>query len=350
MYKLIIKPFLFQFDPEKAHKITVGILKFICNIPLGSQVLKAFFNYQHPALHTNIFGLQFPNPVGLAAGFDKDGHYLSEMECLGYGFIEVGTVTPLAQSGNPKPRLFRLPKDNALINRMGFNNLGAEALALRLKAKKTKLIIGGNIGKNKDTPNENAADDYIKCFNTLFPYVDYFVVNVSSPNTPGLRALQDKEPLTNLLNLLQALNKAKTSPKPILLKIAPDLTSEQLDEIIEIIMLTEISGVIATNTTIARSGLNTDDKELSEIGNGGLSGSPLTKKSTEVINYLYKKSKASFPIIGVGGIQSADDAIDKLKAGASLIQIYTGMIYEGPSLIKTINKRLVEIGYNSKIN
>ncbi|HMG15241.1 MAG TPA: quinone-dependent dihydroorotate dehydrogenase, partial [Saprospiraceae bacterium] len=257
LYKLLIKPFLFQFEPEKAHAITVKILKIICAIPFGKQILKAVFSYQHPDLRTDVLGLHFPNPVGLAAGFDKNGHYITEMECLGYGFIEVGTVTPVPQAGNPHPRLFRLPKDEALINRMGFNNLGAEALSIRLKNKKSNLIIGGNIGKNKDTPNELAADDYEKCFQLLYPYVDYFVVNVSSPNTPGLRALQDKEPLTALLNRLQSLNNENKFPKPILLKIAPDLTAGQLDEIIEIIATTGIAGIIATNTTISRDHLST---------------------------------------------------------------------------------------------
>ncbi len=350
LYKLLIKPFLFQFEPEKAHKLTVRLLTIICSLPFGKQILKALFSYQHPNLVTNIFGLQFPNPVGLAAGFDKNGEYITEMECLGYGFIEVGTVTPIAQDGNPMPRLFRLPHDNALINRMGFNNKGADALSNRLKNQNTNLIIGGNIGKNKDTPNEEATNDYEKCFLLLFPYVDYFVVNVSSPNTPGLRALQDKEPLTNLLNHLQALNLKRDKPKPILLKIAPDLSNEQLDEIIEIMGTTGIAGIIATNTTVSRGGLTMSDAELSKIGNGGLSGKPLNKRSTEVISYLYTKSKGSFPIIGVGGIQSANDAIEKLNAGATLVQIYTGMIYEGPAMVKSINKELVKIGYNKKIN
>lgn len=350
MYKILIKPFLFLFNPEKAHYITVKLLHFVTGLPFGKAIMKGCFLIESPKLHTHIFGLDFPNPVGLAAGFDKDGKYISEMESLGFGFIEVGTVTPKPQSGNPKPRLFRLPKDNGIINRMGFNNEGVEALVHQLKSRNSKIIIGGNIGKNKDTPNDLATSDYDISFRALFPYVDYFVVNVSSPNTPDLRQLQDKEPLTNLLNHLQELNKTNLVPKPILLKIAPDLTTGQLDDIIEIVKTTGIAGVIATNTTISRANLKTSEVEIEAIANGGLSGKPLTDRSTEVIRYINEKSGGSIPIIGVGGIHSALDAEEKLKAGASLIQLYTGMIYEGPSLIKSINKHLLKIGYNSKLN
>jgi dihydroorotate dehydrogenase len=295
-------------------------------------------------LKRELFGLTFDNPVGLAAGFDKNASMYNDLAYCGFGFIEIGTVTPLGQPGNPKPRLFRLKKDSALINRMGFNNDGVENAVQNLKNRKTNLIIGGNIGKNKVTPNEQATDDYVKSFNALFDYVDYFVVNVSSPNTPNLRALQDKEPLTQLLKTLQELNETKEKRKPVLLKIAPDLTNEQLDDIIEIVRDVDLDGVIATNTTISREGLNTTDSELESIGAGGLSGKPLKNRSTEVIKYLSERSNKSFPIIGVGGIHTAEDAIEKLDAGADLIQVYTGFVYEGPALMKRINKAIVNRG------
>jgi dihydroorotate dehydrogenase len=283
-----------------------------------------------------VFGIHFTNPVGLAAGFDKDARWVDALECLGFGFIEIGTVTPLAQAGNPKPRLFRLPKDEALINRMGFNNAGAKAAAERLRKRSGNIIIGGNIGKNKITPNENAVDDYLICFNDLFEVVDYFVVNVSSPNTPGLRQLQEKEPLMALLSTLMQENKKRHKPKPILLKIAPDLTNNQLDDIIAIVNETGIAGVIATNTTIDRSGLATAPAELEQMGAGGLSGRPVGSRSTEVIRYLVQNGKNAFPVIGVGGIHSATDAQEKLDAGAALVQVYTGFIYEGPAIAKKI--------------
>jgi len=288
--------------------------------------------------------LKFKNPVGLAAGFDKNAEYIADMTNLGFGFIEIGTVTPKPQPGNDKPRMFRLVPDEALINRMGFNNQGADVAATRLKNLKDRkgLLIGGNIGKNKVTPNEEAVNDYIYCFNALFDYVDYFVVNVSSPNTPGLRDLQEKEPLKHILNTLQSLNIAKSAPKPILLKIAPDLTDSQLDDIVEIVLETQIAGVIATNTTISREGLQSQQELINEAG--GVSGRPLTKRSTEVIRYLSEKSNKAFPIIGVGGIHSAKDAIEKLDAGASLIQVYTGFIYEGPGLIAKICKGILQTG------
>ena len=286
-----------------------------------------------------VLGLHFPNPVGLAAGFDKDGKHLHAMAALGFGFIEVGTVTPRPQAGNPRPRLFRLPADAALINRMGFNNEGVEALVQRLQQPRPAgLIIGGNIGKNKDTPNEQAAADYLFCYEKLFPYVDYFVVNVSSPNTPGLRALQDREPLTHLLRSLQQRNLQEPQPKPILLKIAPDLSDAQLDDIIAIVQTTGIAGVIATNTTISREGLRTD---TTHIGAGGLSGHPLRARATEVIRYLHEKSGRSLVIIGVGGISSPAEALEKLDAGAALVQIYTGFIYEGPGIVKRIQRAVL---------
>lgn len=304
-------------------------------------IFRSLFHYEDPALEVECFGLKFKNPVGLAAGFDKDAKLYNELSALGFGFIEIGTLTPKGQAGNPQPRLFRLPADQSLINRMGFNNEGVEDAIERLKNKKTNVLIGGNIGKNKVTPNENAADDYQACFHALHPYVDYFVVNVSSPNTPNLRALQEKEPLKALLSSLQVANKTYQKPKPILLKIAPDLTSEQLDDIIEIVTETGTDGVIATNTTISREGLNTDQKEIEAIGAGGLSGQAVRDRSTEVIRYLHEKSGGSFPIVGVGGINTGADAINKLEAGATLVQVYTGFIYEGPAMIKKINKAIV---------
>lgn len=340
MYK-IVKPLFFSMSPETAHHNVTGGLRRFNKIWGAQALLKALYTVEDKRLEREVFGLKFKNPVGLAAGFDKNAEYIDDMAKLGFGFIEIGTVTPRPQPGNDKPRMFRLVHDEALINRMGFNNQGADVAAARLKNLKNKegLIIGGNIGKNKVTPNEEAVNDYIYCFNALFDYVDYFVVNVSSPNTPGLRDLQEKEPLTKLLNTLQELNLKKTTPKPILLKIAPDLTDSQLDDIVEIVMDTKIAGVIATNTTIVREGLQSDPAIVQEMG--GVSGKPLTKRSTEVIRYLATKSKGAFPIIGVGGIHSAEDALEKLEAGASLIQIYTGFIYEGPALISKICKGLL---------
>ena len=287
MYKQFVKPLLFLFSPEKAHKLTLKLFRFGLSIPGLSSILKGSYIFQHKDLKREVMGLTFQNPVGLAAGFDKDGKYIDLLPYMGFGFVEIGTVTPKPQSGNPQPRLFRLPADRALINRMGFNNEGVEAMVERLKKSNVKeVIIGGNIGKNKVTPNEEAQKDYEICFEALFPLVDYFVVNVSSPNTPGLRELQEKEPLTKLLNTLQDLNNAKPSPKPILLKIAPDLTNEQLDDILEIVKATGINGIIATNTTISRDGLSTPTEA---IGAGGLSGDPLQEHSTEIIKYLRKK-------------------------------------------------------------
>ena len=342
MYKFILKPILFLFLPERAHHLTVFLLKITLAIPLIGYLFKKKYEVKDKRLERKVFGMTFPNPVGLAAGFDKDGKSYKAMSALGFGFIEIGTVTPVGQEGNPQPRLFRLPKDSGLINRMGFNNEGVDAMVKRLKKGRPKnLIIGGNIGKNKLTPNEEATRDYSICFEALFPYVDYFVVNVSSPNTPGLRELQEKEPLTALLTHLQNLNKQKPAAKPILLKIAPDLTNEQLDDILDIVQDTQLDGIIATNTTIDRNNLKTSDIEIENIGNGGLSGAPLKNRSTEVIRYLHQKSAGKVTIIGVGGICSAKDALEKLEAGASLIQIYSGLVYAGPALVKNINKALL---------
>ena len=345
MYNSILKPILFQFQPEKAHKLTMQLFRLSLSLPFGKKIFKSLYNVEDKKLHRELFGLQFENPVGLAAGFDKDGKYFKDLENLGFGFIEIGTVTPKAQDGNPKPRLFRLKEDGALINRMGFNNEGLDAFVSRIKNRSNdKIIIGGNIGKNKVTPNELAFKDYEICFEALYPYVDYFVVNVSSPNTPNLRDLQEKEPLTKLLNSIQILNQAKIAPKPILLKIAPDLTDGQLDDIIEIVADTKIDGLIATNTTIDRSNLQTKESAVQQIGNGGLSGAPLKKRSTEIIRYIHSKSDGAFPIIGVGGISKPEDAIEKLEAGASLVQVYSGLVYYGPGLIRDINKAILAKG------
>jgi dihydroorotate dehydrogenase len=335
-YKKYIFPNLTRFDPEKVHYVVMDILKIACNIPLMPGILRLIFEKKDTRLERNIFGLHFKNPVGLAAGFDKNGVWTDQLSNLGFGFIEIGTVTPKPQVGNDKPRLFRLKPDEALINRMGFNNEGSIEAANNLRKRKSKMIIGGNIGKNKLTDNDDAVIDYLKAFNDLYPVVDYFVVNVSSPNTPGLRDLQEKEPLKYILKILERDNGRKSKPKPILLKIAPDLTNEQLNDVIEIVKETRIAGVIATNTTISREGLLSDNEIVSEMGAGGLSGKPLTDRSTEVIRYLSEKSNKAFHIIGVGGIYNAQDAIDKLNAGASLVQVYSGFIYEGPSIVKEI--------------
>lgn len=337
MFKILIRPILFLSDPEKVHHFTFSMIRFLCKIPLVSVLFKRAYAVTDKRLERKLFGLTFKNPVGLAAGFDKDAKLYNELSNFGFGFIEIGTLTPKPQLGNPKKRLFRLKKDKAIINRMGFNNGGVDRAVERLKKNKG-ILVGGNIGKNKVTSNDNAVEDYVLCFNALFDHVDYFVVNVSSPNTPNLRALQDKEPLTALLKTLQELNEKKAKTKPILLKIAPDLTNDQLVDIIDIVQVTNIDGVIATNTTISREGLTSSNKE--EIG--GLSGKPLTDRSTEVIRFLSENSNKAFPIIGVGGIHSAADALEKIKAGADLVQLYTGFIYEGPQLIKDINSALLK--------
>lgn len=307
-------------------------------IPFVKGICESLFVPKQKKLERKLFGLTFSNPVGLAAGFDKDACFFNELGSLGFGFIEVGTVTPKPQTGNPKPRLFRLKKDDALINRMGFNNKGIDRMTSRLKKRRTKIVIGGNIGKNKVTPNENAIDDYVSCFNALHPYVDYFVVNVSSPNTPDLRELQDKEPLTKLLTVLQELNGSLSASKPMLLKIAPDLTDGQLDDIVQIAKDVHLDGIVATNTTISRNDLSVSNERLEQIGNGGLSGRPVRQRSTEVIRYISEKTNGQLPIIAVGGIFNAEDAREKLNAGASLVQVYTGFIYEGPAIVKNICK------------
>lgn len=335
MYKSIVRPLLFKFDPEGVHHFSFRSIKLLSKLGL-TRLAKSSFQVEDKALEREVFGLKFKNPVGLAAGFDKDAKLYQELSDFGFGFVEIGTLTPKPQPGNRKKRLFRLKEDQAIINRMGFNNGGVEAAVARLKKNKN-VLIGGNIGKNKVTPNEEAFNDYKICFEALYDYVDYFVVNVSSPNTPNLRALQDKEPLTKLLAGLQELNKLKGG-KPILLKIAPDLTDEQLLDIIDIVKTTQIAGVIATNTTISREGLKSENRAEA----GGLSGKPLKDRSTEVIRFLSVKSNRAFPIIGVGGIHTATDALEKLEAGASLIQLYTGFIYEGPGLIKRINQEILK--------
>lgn len=331
---------MFRLNPERAHHLTFSLLKLAFALPFLGWFLRKCYRISDQRLEKEVFGLKFKNPVGLAAGLDKDAVVFNELASLGFGFVEIGTLTPKGQPGNDKPRLFRLRSDKALINRMGFNNKGVEEAVKKLKKRSTDIIIGGNIGKNKITPNEEANSDYEYCFNALFDYVDYFVVNVSSPNTPNLRALQEKEPLKNLLNSLQKINKTKQHPRPLLLKIAPDLTDSQLDDIIEIVRETGIDGVVATNTTIDRSKLSADKKALETIGAGGLSGKPLFNRSVEVVRYLKYKSGNAFPVIGVGGIFSSDDAMKMLDAGADLIQIYTGFIYEGPDLVKEINDKL----------
>ncbi len=343
MYKFLIRPILFLIDPERVHHFTFSFIKLVSLLPGVKPLLRQLFTLDHPILERRILGLTFKNPVGLAAGFDKDAKLINELGCFGFGFIEIGTITPKAQTGNEKPRLFRLPADQALINRMGFNNDGAVAAVARLRKRSSGVLVGGNIGKNKITDNDRAAVDYLACLETLDPYVDYFVVNVSSPNTPGLRELQEKEPLKKLLNQVKQLSQTKVKPKPILLKIAPDLTTGQLDDIVEILKETGTDGVIATNTTLSRYGLSAGDEEIKKIGAGGLSGKPLRKKSNEVIKYLRGKLGPGYPIIGVGGIMTPDDAVEKILAGADLIQVYTGFVYEGPAFVKRINQRLLAL-------
>ncbi len=343
MYKLLIRPLFFLFSAEKAHNLSMKLLNIALLIPGMQQVFKELFGVSNPKLKKEVLGLIFDNPVGLAAGFDKDAKYVDELAHLGFGFIEIGTLTPKPQLGNPQPRLFRLKLDKALLNRMGFNNGGVNKAVKRLKKTQTNIIIGGNIGKNKTTPNQDASHDYLLAFEALFNVVDYFVVNVSSPNTPNLRALQDKEPLKKLLEQLQAANNLKKKPKPILLKIAPDLTEKQIDDIVEIIKSTKLAGVVATNTTISKEELVFTKEEATKIGNGGVSGAPLTTRSTKIIKQLRLKLPSETVIIAVGGIMSPQDAINKIKAGADLIQIFTGFIYNGPSFVKNINKQLMKL-------
>lgn len=340
IYKKIIRPLLFSMDAEKVHHLVMNLLRIASEIPGVLWIMNRCFLVRDPRLEVTVAGLKFRNRVGLAAGFDKDAKAVGGLGALGFGFIEIGTVTPLAQSGNETPRLFRLPVDKALINRMGFNNEGVDKAVQRLK-KNPGFIVGGNIGKNKVTSNENATSDYLICFHKLFPYCDYFVVNISSPNTPGLRELQDKEPLIALLQAIQEANAGKGKSKPVFLKIAPDLTEPQVDDIIEITLQTGLAGLVISNTTISRSGLLTPQSEVAAIGAGGLSGAPVFERSTALVNYVAKRAQKRFAIIASGGIFSADDAMKKLEAGADLVQLYTGFIYEGPALIKAINKKLL---------
>ncbi|HVW99925.1 MAG TPA: quinone-dependent dihydroorotate dehydrogenase [Candidatus Babeliaceae bacterium] len=341
MYKLL-RNILFWFDAEKVHYFSMNIVKFCCRVSFIKNILQKKFTPKD-RLEKHLWGLRFSNPVGLGAGFDKNAKYLEVLSVLGFGFVETGTVTPLPQPGNPKPRLFRLPKDLAIINRMGFNNDGAEIIAQRIKSFKEQnksLVVGGNIGKNKNTPNEDAWQDYVKCFNALRDCVDYFAVNVSSPNTPGLRDLQQKDSLKKILTTLQKLNDTSKVRKPILLKIAPDLSTDALDEIIDLAMEIKLDGLVATNTTILREGLTSSKEKIHKAGNGGLSGRPLTKISTDITRYIFERTNGSIPVIGSGGVFNGADAREKLNAGASLVQVWTGFIYEGPCIVKNICKTL----------
>jgi dihydroorotate dehydrogenase len=341
MYSLLRK-ILFNFDAEEVHHFSMSTLAAANAIGIFNKILSNSFQCSHPSLQKEVFGIRFPNPVGLGAGFDKNGLYLKELETLGFGFVEIGTVTPLPQQGNETPRLFRLPKDKALINRMGFNNNGVKAVAGRLRFRNTNIIVGGNIGKNKATPNDEAWKDYQRCFSELFDCVDYFVVNVSSPNTPGLRELQEKESLLKILGHLQHENQGKVQPKPILLKIAPDLTIGQVDDIIELADEVNLSGLVATNTTISRENLNTAKQTIDNIGAGGLSGKPVKERSTEIVKYIHQQTGGKIPIVASGGIFNGNDAKEKLNAGADLLQVWTGFIYEGPSIVKNICKQLIQ--------
>lgn len=343
MYRSVIRPLLFRFDPERVHHFTFSFIRIALALPGINSLVSRLYTLRHPALERNLFGIRFPNPVGLAAGFDKDARLVDEFGAFGFGFVEIGTVTPETQPGNEKPRLFRLPADQAIINRMGFNNGGAAAAAGRLARRKSRVIVGGNIGKNKWTSNEEALSDYEKCIAELHDKVDYFAINVSSPNTPGLRALQEKEPLRRLLVGVRKIILQCPNPRPVLLKIAPDLEPGQIDDIVEILRETGIDGVIATNTTVSREGLSTDPAVIEAIGAGGLSGKPLRKRSTEVIKSLRSKLGPDYPIIGVGGIMSPEDALEKIEAGASLVQVYTGFVYHGPALARDICHRLTRV-------
>jgi len=345
MYALLKKA-LFLLSAEKAHSLTMYLLQISFKIPGVKNIIRHLFTISSKKIEQTLWGITFPNPVGLAAGFDKNADYLHELSCFGFGFIEIGTVTPLPQSGNPKPRLFRLITDQAIINRMGFNNKGVKSVVEQLKNRPKNLIVGGNIGKNKNTPNEKDSADYIACFDALFDHVDYFVINVSSPNTPNLRELQDKKPLTALIKSVQERNKLKKIPKPLLLKIAPDLSDDQLIDILTICDETQLDGLIATNTTLSREPLKEHPEVIKNMGAGGLSGLPLADRSTEVIKFLRSKNK-NIPIIGVGGIGDVSKALEKIDAGANLIQIYSGFIFKGPTLIKKINEALTTIGRNN---
>lgn len=341
MYKQLIRPIFFCIDPEKVHHIVVALVKIGFKIPGIQTLVKKSFTIKDSRLERKVFGLTFSNPVGLAAGFDKNATFYNEFASFGFSFIEIGTVTPKGQPGNPKPRLFRLPSSKGVINRMGFNNNGVDEAVKNLKKRKTNIIIGGNLGKNTNTPNDCAVDDYVTTFNALYDYVDYFVVNVSCPNISNLHKLQDKDSLMQILNSVLAERAKKSVVKPVLLKISPDLNFNQIDEVIDILLETKVDGVVATNTTTGRYNLNEPEEKVAQIGNGGMSGLPLRDRSTEVIRYISQKTGGKIPIIGVGGILSAQDALDKIDAGATLVQIYSGFIYEGPILVKKINKALL---------
>ncbi len=341
MYRFFIRKLLFLLKPETVHNIIVKLLKTGMRIPGIPAIFSALFTIKNPRLKTDFLGLEFENPVGLAAGFDKNAEVYNEFKNFGFSFIEIGTVTPNPQPGNFKPRSFRIPEDKGLINRMGFNNKGADFAAKKLRSKKPKLIIGGNIGKNTHTPNEKSVNDYLEAFKKLYPYVDYLVINLSCPNIKNLNELQDKEKTLGIIQALENERKHFERRKPILLKISPDLTTKQLDDAIDIYYQTGIDGIIATNTTVSRENLKTSDEKISSIGSGGLSGKPLTKRSTEFIRYISEKSNNEIPIIGVGGIMTVEDALEKLRVGATLIQIYTGFIYNGPAFVKQINKAII---------
>ena len=341
LYRIFLKPLFFLLPAEKAHELVFSLIKIAFKLPGVAFIMKTIHK-SDPALARNIAGLKLPNPVGLAAGMDKNALLIDEFGYLGFGFVEIGTITPIPQPGNPRPRLFRLPEDQALINRMGFNNEGIDKVVNRLRNRKSQVIVGGNIGKNKITPNENAVDDYIKSCQALYDLVDYFVINVSSPNTPGLRELQEKEPLKKILAAVVAVISEKERPKPVFLKIAPDLTNSQIDDIIEIVEDTGCAGLVATNTTISRENLASSPKTIEDIGAGGLSGKPLKNRATEIIRYIHKKTDGKMPVIGVGGIMSAEDALEKIKAGASAVQLYTGFVYQGPELVSSINNQILK--------
>lgn len=340
MYKRLLRPILFRFDPESIHHFITRILKVICRLPGGRAMLRAMFSYKDKSLEREVFGIRFPNPVGLAAGFDKNGDLTREMTALGFGFVEVGTVTPKPQPGNPKPRSFRLIKDKALINRMGFNNDGLENMVRNLRRRDEKIIIGANLGKNTLTPNEEAPADYLKLFRNLYQYVNYFVINVSCPNVESLTALQNHDSIMAILTPLFEFRRGQNDYRPILLKISPDLSDTQIDTMVDIMTETPLDGIVATNTTTSRKGLVTSRKTIEKIGKGGLSGAPLTERAIEVVERVYKKSEGRYPIIGVGGIMSPQDAQRMLDAGASLIQVYTGFIYDGPGFVGKICKYL----------
>ena len=341
MYKHFLRPILFLFSPETIHYLIVFGLKAGRWIPGFHAILRAVFTVRHPALERDIFGLKFTNPVGLAAGFDKNAEIYNEIAGFGFGAVETGTVTPKGQPGNPKPRLFRLPKDRALVNRMGFNNRGADAMLNRLRKKKRRAVIGVNLGKNTATPNEQAPAEYLSSFRKLYDYADYFVVNVSCPNVKNLCGLQDKDHLREIISGLTEFRHGQAVYRPILMKISPDLTESQIDDTIDVLRSSGIDGIVATNTTTGREGLHTNPKEVGSVGNGGLSGGPLTNRAVEVVRYVHRKTEGRFPIIGVGGIMTVDDAVAMLDAGASLIQLYTGFIYNGPAFAKQICKRLI---------